>query len=299
MTLSQNDPEFQRVQKPKPSASGTPNSTGQEQGFQPIGASMPRIPTPGTTPVSTTSQSNSGDTGRDLTPSDPQSEIGIAHGKTGSTAITPTGQRPGPETVRDILWKLSTTKLWQIQPDDQKGAAIALKTLAWATIPAQTDEAVFWLTRLLAHFPRRDSAQDAVVIGDLAADMVEANVALVALVATCDDIRKAATRKDPWFPPSGEVLKLAIERTKDYRAMEDRIRNPRQVLAAPTPQAAPVKPWDGIAWADMPHDVKGALWDYVKALGPGIGASYCRVMDYDYEAIRSWAEPTLDQVYCT
>lgn len=199
-------------------------------------------------------------------------------------------QRPQPDEVRDILWKLSTIKPWQIKPEDQKDVKNALSVLAWATIPATIDEAVYWLTRLLAHFPRRDSNQDAVVISDLAADMFDAEVSLVALVATCDEVRKAATKKDPWLPPSGHVLKLATERTDSYRAAKRRLENPPRALPKPEEKPRDPQPWEGKIWDDMDEAVRSALWAFLEPLGVSIRQTYCRVIDVDYETIREWAE---------
>lgn len=217
---------------------------------------------------------------RTLTPSDGSGTgVMIAPGKT----------RPQPDEVRDILWKLSTIKLWQIKPEDQKDVKNALSALAWATIPATIDEAVYWLTRLIAHFPRRDATKDAVVISDLAADMFDAEVSLVALVATCDEIRKGATAKNPWFPPSGEILALASEKTKGYHTAKKRLEAPpRPSLAPPAPKEQPPSPWSGYAWDDMPEGARVALWDFLKFLDRSIRLTYCRVIQVDYDVIENF-----------
>lgn len=196
-----------------------------------------------------------------------------------------TSRRPQPDEVRDILWKLSTIKPWQIKPEDQKAAKNALNTLAWATIPATIDEAVYWLTRLLAHFPRRDATQDAVVISDLAADLFDADVSLVALVAACDEIRKKATRKDPWLPPSGEILKLCEEKTEGYRAAKRRLETP--ALPKPERKEPEREPssWDGKKWDDMDAGVRADLWAFLAPLMVSVRRTYCRVIGVDYDAV--------------
>lgn len=201
-----------------------------------------------------------------------------------------TFQRPGPDEARDILWKLSTIKLWQIRPEDQKDVKNALSVLAWATIPATIDEAVYWLTRLIAHFPRRDATKDAVVIADLAADLFDAEVSLIALVATCDALRKAATKKDPWFPPSGEILSQAKETTKMYKAAQERLKAPvLPALAAPAPRKADPLPWDDMALDDMPDEVRVGLYEFLAGFGSlGVKSTYCRCLGFEYDQLEQW-----------
>lgn len=218
---------------------------------------------------------------RTLTPSaGSKTAVMIAPGKT----------RPQPDEVRDILWKLSTIKLWQIRPEDQKDAKNALSALAWATIPATIDEAVYWLTRLIAHFPRRDATKDAVVVADIAADMFDAEVSLVALVASCDEIRKGATKKDPWFPPSGEILSLAKEKTKHYHQAKSRLEAPqRPALPAPAPKERERMPWEDQKFEDMPEDVRLKLWEFLAAFqSRGVANTYCGCIGLEYDVIATW-----------
>lgn len=163
-----------------------------------------------------------------------------------------------------------------------------MNALGWATVPATIDEAVFWLTRLLAHFPRRDVGQDAVVTADLAADMIEAGVSLVAIVAVCDEVRKAATRKDPWLPPSGEILKLATEKTKTFNDWAARLKNP-VALAPPLRQERDRPPWVGVPWPDMPDTLRRQFWAFMEPMNVEVRRSYCRTLEIEYEAVRDWA----------
>lgn len=203
--------------------------------------------------------------------------------------IAPGKKRPEPDEIRDILWKLSTIKLWQIKPEDQKDVKNALNALAWTTIPATIDEAVYWLARLIAHFPRRDATKDAVVIADLAADMFDAEVSLIALVETCDDIRKSATAKNPWFPPSGEILSQAKENTKRYISARKRLEAPpRTALAPPAPKERQPAAWEGYTWDDMPGEARAALWEFLGGLNRDIGKTYCRAIGADYDVIESF-----------
>lgn len=260
------------------------------QGFQKLGDCMPITPMAGTPSGSKTSAAPSGDTGTDLTPESPLSDLGIRRGPTGLTATSVTGPRPQAEDVRDILWTLSTIKPWQtsIDPKDAKNA---LNVLELALIPLTTDEAVHWLTRLLAHFPRRDPRADGVITADLAADMTIQGVSLVALVAICDDVRREATKADPWFPPSGDILRRAVKQTNTYKKYVNELKNPR--ISGPArqkPAEPPASPWAGMAWEDMGDPVRRLLAAFLKPLDLGIARTYCKVMKFDYDVVSLWIE---------
>jgi hypothetical protein len=205
---------------------------------------------------------------------------------------------PGPtqlknQEVQDILWKLSTIKPWQIAPEDRKAVKDALSVLAWATIPATTEQAAFWISRLLAHFPRRDVAVDSVVVSDLSADMIDAGVALVALANVCDDIRKEATLKNPWLPPSGEILKRAIERTKRFETYQRQLRSPR--LAPPKPKEEVPAPWAGKTWDELADDIRVQFWRWIEPYNPHLREMCCRVAGFHAATVINWGEELNNQ----
>lgn len=189
----------------------------------------------------------------------------------------------------DIAWKLSTIRPWQISPDDQKAVKTALKALAWTTIPAKYEDAVTALTRLIAHFPRRDPSKDAVVVADIAADVVEADVSLVALMRVCKDIRKAATNDAPWFPPSGEVLKQAVDQTQTYQRMIERLtRPPAPAIEKKEPEPERLA-WSGLDWEGMDDAIRAQLWGYLAPLSLSLREMYCRIIKIEYKTIAAWA----------
>jgi hypothetical protein len=210
-------------------------------------------------------------------------------GTAGSTALTTNQPRPQLDEVADILSLARSIKPWQIGPEDQKAATDALKILDYCLIPATYDEAAYWIGRMLAHFPRRDIQGDGVVVADLAGNMVESGVSLIAVAAVTEDAWKAATKKNPWLPPSGEILKDAVDRTKSYQAQADRLRNPRIALAPPAPKERAPSSWDGLAWGEMPVAARSDLWAFLKVLDYGIRKTYCRAVGLDYDTVEVWA----------
>lgn len=204
--------------------------------------------------------------------------------------IAPGTPRPRPDEVQDILWKLSTIKPWEIKPDDQKAVQNALNALAWATVPATTDEAVYWLARLIAHFPRRDTTKDAIVVADIAADLVDAGVSLLALVGVCNDIRKGATAKAPWFPPSGEILQQCVERTRGYVRSRKALEAPRNATSGKSGPKTPDPAWVGKPWDGMSDEIKGQLVEFLAPMASQVRRAYCDTLPVDYDQVAAWAE---------
>jgi hypothetical protein len=208
------------------------------------------------------------------------------------TALMTNQPRPEMDEVADILSLVRSIKPWQIQPEDQKAAQDALKILAYCLIPATYDEAAYWIGRMLAHFPRRDIQGDGVVIADLAGSMIEEGVSLVAVAAVTEDAWKAATKKNPWLPPSGEILKDAVNRSKSFYWQHDHLCNPRPALASPvTKEAAPAS-WDGLDWENMPVTVRADLWAFLTTLDLSIRLIYCRAIGIDYDAVEDFFNVT-------
>lgn len=209
----------------------------------------------------------------------------------GTKAISVHGtRRPQPDEMRDILWKLSTIKPWQIRPEDQKAVKNALNVLGWTTFTATIDEAVYWLTRLIAHFPRRDASKDAVVVSDLSSDMIDAGVSLAALVAVCDDVRQGATKKDPWFPPSGEILLMAKKKTQSYADLKRRLETPySKALPARSPAEHDLKPWSGKSFADMSDSVRLELYEFLSRYhSQTVMKIYCDCIGVEYQEVINW-----------
>jgi hypothetical protein len=117
-----------------------------------------------------------------------------------------------PSQAQDILSKLRSIKPSLIKLEDQKAVKSALPLLELSMIPATYEDCAYWIGRLLAHFPRRDTTKDGIVISDIASDLVEEEIPHTALIATCDELRRESTDDKPWMPPSGEIIQRARKR---------------------------------------------------------------------------------------
>jgi len=90
-------------------------------------------------------------------------------------------------------------------------------------IKADYKNAVYWLTRLLAHFPTREVGKDSVIISDIASAVVGDKASLIAIAHTCDDLWRSATKENPFMPPSGEILDKILGKTRYYELEKRRI----------------------------------------------------------------------------
>jgi len=95
--------------------------------------------------------------------------------------------------------------------------------LEFTEIKADYENAVYWLTRLLAHFPAREVGKDGVIISDIASAAVGDKSSLIAIAHTCDDLWRGATKEDPFLPPSGEILSRILQKTSYYKSVKSRI----------------------------------------------------------------------------
>jgi hypothetical protein len=140
-----------------------------------------------------------------------------------------------PDQAQDILSKLRSIRPGMIKRDDQKAAKNALPVLELALIPATYDDCTYWVGRLLAHFPRRDTAKDGIVLSDLGADLTEDGVSHAALISICDELRRESTDEKPFMPPSGEIILRANKRTDSYRrTLAYLLQGPEDVAAKST-----------------------------------------------------------------
>lgn len=188
-------------------------------------------------------------------------------------------RRPTLDEVPDILLKLRQVKPYAIKPDDQKAVQTALKVLAWTTIPATYDEAAYWVTRLLAHFPRRDAGKDGIVIADLSGAIVEKKISLVACCAVCDDAWREATDENPWMPPTGQLLKEMQERSESFARQYERLANPPAALPPPKKAEPPPPPYGGRKWPDFTEADKEKFWHDIKEYMPTLKAMMRRLYE--------------------
>lgn len=219
----------------------------------------------------------------------------------GKNSLTPSGgcetkamlmntaiARPEAEEVKDILWRLRTIKPLQILPDEVKDAQNALRALELNKYRATREEAVYWFTRLLAHFPRRDAAQDAVVISDLSSDVVDYEISLIGMVDACDSIRRGASKKNPFMPPSGEILKRCVDKTKSFNTQLKRVR---KIVEGEISDGGTVKPkrkmerapWVGKTLDELTNSEKAELERFLSNTPEGVARVYCDSMKFTYE----------------
>lgn len=68
--------------------------------------------------------------------------------------------------------------------------------------------------RMIQHFPMMEGQKASLIVADLSADCVEAKVSESALQSICKEVRREATTDRPYLPPTGELLKKAVDRTR-------------------------------------------------------------------------------------
>lgn len=131
-------------------------------------------------------------------------------------------------------------------------------------IRANHDELTYWIARLFAHFPQRDSEKDGIFISDITRRCLECRVSLMAVVAVYDEIWQETSRENVWIPPSGEILRRIIDKSKYYDMVRERVINPKKIL----PKSKPIKritkpndPFNGKKWKDFTDDDKKKFID--------------------------------------
>lgn len=177
------------------------------------------------------------------------SSHGLAQPSVDGKMITPyqPHRRPTPEDAPRIISKILKARLWQIRPTDTS-AQEAVKLLAWALVPATYEEAAFWIGRMLAHFPYRDTSKDAVRVGDISAVVVEEQISLCAVYSACRDGWMEA--KDPKSnpPASGWVIDQMRKAMGEWVARQNALT---LVAALPEPEKKPEEPY--LPWLTMSY----------------------------------------------
>lgn len=173
--------------------------------------------------------------------------------------------------ANDILRECRSLSLWQIKPGDEN-AEHACKILEKALLPGNRETYAIAISRLLQHFPARQTERDAVIISDLTADCVEDGIALCALVKVCHELRKESSLECPFLPPSGEILQRALKQTREWKSRLDILkRPPPTLLPKPAPkvvQNRPSVPWLGKQWGRYDNNDKKALQQHLRTLAP-------------------------------
>ena len=129
-------------------------------------------------------------------------------------------------------------------------------------------DACFLISRLLQHFPCRQVERDAVVTADLAGDFVSEKISLCVVIDVCDEVRAGATRENPYFPPTGEMRKLAINKLALWKSLLNKIGNSKKRRNEPSSSYKEVDtvPWYGKCWQDFTEEDKKALDVYLRGL---------------------------------
>lgn len=157
-------------------------------------------------------------------------------------------------------------------------------------IPATYEEATFWFSRLLAHYPRIEAAKGGVMLADLCAAIVEEGVSLVAVCAICEETWRAATSENPWMPPTGELLKEMKDRTKSYQRQMERLANPMPALAPPKPVERD-SPYGGRKWPDFTEADRERFWREMQGFMPSLK----KILRNLYQVPDDVTDPTTEQ----
>lgn len=242
--------------------SGRETGPSTTEGFRRIGDNTLLENLAGPPSRSDTSLPVSQNTGTALTQSSPSRKTGVQHGRDGAggpIAAANTGQPAlGQDEVKDILSLLSRIKPYSIEPTDQKAVTTALNALEYCLIPATYDEAVAWIIRMLAHFPRRDVDKDAVIASDLAGAAINEGATLMAIAYVCESAWRSSNRKRPWPPESGQFLDDVSDKTKSFKFQYDRLKNPKPALSAPKKEPKPER-FEGRKWPDLTEDERKTI----------------------------------------
>lgn len=156
--------------------------------------------------------------------------------------------------------------------------------MAWTTIEAKYDECAYWIGRLLAHYPARETTKDGVIISDLASACVEEKASLLAVSSVCNDLWKKSTPEDPWLPPTGHILKEIVEKTEYWRNSTERLANPKKALPPPKPPEPKPDPYGGRKWTEFTEDDHLRFAKEYYKLMPSIRAMWKRLFDVPEDA---------------
>ncbi len=132
---------------------------------------------------------------------------------------------------------------------------------------------------MIAHFPRRDSAKDAVIIADLSGVIVERELSLVAVCAVCEEIWQNATAENPWLPPSGQILNDIKLKSDSYAKQYERLANPKPALPPPPPKEEAPPPYGGRKWPEFTEEDKAQFWAELKPMLSGLKGIFRRLYE--------------------
>ena len=193
------------------------------------------------------------------------------------TAGSGTTHRLSPEVALDTIRQAHSRSLWRIKPDAREREADNL-VLQALLIRATYDEACMWIGRMLQHFPARQTDKDAVIVSDLAGDCLESGVSLCAVIAACDDVRRAATADNPFLPPTGDLLRRMKEKTEEWAMYLKRNKTPEKQLPTAKEWKKEVKPdtvpWFGLMWREFTEAHRRSLDAHLATMKPEDARAY-------------------------
>ena len=137
---------------------------------------------------------------------------------------------------------------------------------------------------MLAHFPAREVTKDGVIIADISGACVEEKASLIAVSVVCEELWRASTKKNPWLPPSGEVLTAIKDRTESYRNAIERLANPKAALPAPKEPEPVPDAYGGRKWQDFTKEDHGLFAQQYYELMPQLRPLWRRLYEVPEEA---------------
>lgn len=172
--------------------------------------------------------------------------------------------------------------LWKIKHGDDN-ALEAVKILGMMSIPATYEQIALVLGRMMAHFPGRDPAKDAIVISDISGAAERSGVSAVAAIAVCEKLWQESDSGNPFKTPSGEILKRMKDQTDIYITRAEAILEPVRNRPVKREQDIP-------AWVrekeSMSDSVREEFREFLSNIPEAVGKSYCEAYKFDYDKYR-------------
>lgn len=170
----------------------------------------------------------------------------------GSTSADGKTTQPITPLSRDEAQAIARLQLWNSPTQTQLDKQSLRKLLSQGLLPPTREDATYWIARLLQHFPSRQTERDAIIISDLADDVLYYKLSHVGLIDACDQIRRDSSSDNPFMPPSGEVISVIKSREYLYRiALKSTEDKPKVVSdirpALEKPRYVPV-PWRSLTY---------------------------------------------------
>lgn len=164
------------------------------------------------------------------------------------------GGKTTPPITKEEAKAIAQAKLWNSPAPTEREALSQYKEVLYQSLsPITREDAIYWVGRLIQHFPNRQTEKDAIVISDIADDIVHYKCSHVAVIRGCDELRRASSKDNPYIPPTGEIIKTIRfhesffkERKYDIEPTQVEIR---ETAPIPAPRNNPK-----VAWANKTYE---------------------------------------------